>query len=151
MNNPLIVVSTTDVPLRSSPIEPSWIRGGNPVASNAILSTSADGTASTIVWECTEGEFEWHYDTDETIYFLEGSVVIEADGMPARRLGPGDVIFFKEGAVARWRIEQKIRKRAFFRRTVPSPGGLALRGWGKLKRLTAGSAARPTGSLMEAR
>ncbi|WP_227590544.1 cupin domain-containing protein, partial [Klebsiella aerogenes] len=36
-----------------------------------MLSWSADGSASTIVWQCTEGRFEWHYDFDETILILE--------------------------------------------------------------------------------
>lgn len=150
MSNPFIVCSTTDVPLRPAPIEPAWVHEGTPTASNAILSTSADGTASTIVWQCTEGKFEWHYDTDETIYFLEGSVVIEAEGMPARRFGPGDVIFFKEGAVARWHIESRIRKLAFFRRTVPAYVGFGLRVVGKLKKILAGGGARPTGSMIGA-
>ncbi|MBT9290343.1 cupin domain-containing protein [Prosthecodimorpha staleyi] len=150
MSNPLIVVSRTDGPLRPSPIEPSWIHEGNPVASNAILSTSADGTASTIVWECTEGKFEWHYDVDETIHFLEGSVVIEADGMAPQRLGAGDVIFFKRGAVARWHVEKKVRKLAFFRRTVPGFVGFAIKVAGKLRRMI-GGAGTPSGSLQEAR
>lgn len=149
MSNPFIVVATTDVPLQSAPIEPSWIHEGNPVAMNAVLATSADGTASTIVWQCTEGKFEWHYDVDETIYFLEGSVVIEADGFPPRRLGPGDVLYFKKGAVARWHIEKRIRKLAFFRRTVPGFMGLGIRVLGKLQKLMAGS--RPTGAMIEAR
>jgi hypothetical protein len=47
----------------------------------SILSTSADGTASTIIWSCTEGRFNWYYDFDETIMILEGSIVLESDGM----------------------------------------------------------------------
>ncbi len=135
MEYPFIVVSKTDVALSPSPIEPSWIHEGNPMASNAILSTSADGTASTIVWQCTEGKFEWHYDVDETIYFLEGSVVIEADGMPPTRLGPGDVIFFKKGAVARWHIVSPDSQACVLPRTVPGFVGLGIKVFGKLKKI----------------
>lgn len=148
MINPFIITATTDVELKPAPIEPAWIHDGNPVASNAVLGMSDDGTASTIVWECTEGRFEWHYDVDETIYFLQGSVVIEAEGFPARRFGPGDVIYFKRGAVARWHIEKKIRKLAFFRRTVPSYLGLYIRVMGKLQKMFGGGA---TGSMIGAR
>lgn len=151
MTASLIIASKTDIELRPAPIEPSWIREGNPVARNAVLSTSADGTASTIVWECSEGKFEWHYDFDETIHFLEGSVVIEGEGMPPTRFGPGDVIFFKNGAVARWHVEGRIRKLAFCRRTQPRIIGLALRVASKLKRMLAPAGGRPAGSLVDAR
>ena len=94
MSQSLILPSTTDVELRSAPIEPSWIIEGHPMARNALLSRSEDGTASTIVWECTEGKFNWYYDFDETIRILEGSVVLENDTMPPTRYGEGDVILF---------------------------------------------------------
>ncbi|MBG1233857.1 cupin domain-containing protein [Aestuariivirga litoralis] len=147
MTHPLIITAKTDVALSPSPIEPAWIHEGDPMASNAVLATSADGTATTIVWQCTPGKFEWHYDSDETIYFLEGSVVISADGMAPKRLGPGDVLYFKKGAVANWHIEQQIRKLAFFRRTVPGPIGFAIRVMNKLKRKAGGTATRPAGAM----
>lgn len=150
MTNPLIITAKTDVALSPAPIELSWIHEGNPVASNAILAVSADGTASTIVWQCTPGKFEWHYDTDETIYFLEGSVVISADNMAPKRLGPGDVLYFKKGAVAHWHIEKKIRKLAFFRRTVPGPVGFVIRVINKLKKMTMRAPAQPSGAMIVA-
>jgi len=150
MSNQLIITSKTDVELRPAPIEPSWITEGNPVATNCTLSRSADGMASTIIWQCTEGKFEWHYDIDETICILEGSVVIESDGMPAKRYGPGDVIFFKDGAVARWHVEGHVRKIAFCRRTQPKLVGLALRAFAKLRSMLMPSSQRPAQSLLGA-
>jgi uncharacterized cupin superfamily protein len=132
MSTSYIVPSRTEVELKPAPIEPSWIIEGNPTASNATLSRSMDGMASTIVWQCTEGKFNWHYDIDETIHILEGSVVIESDGMKPTRFGPGDVIFFKNGASARWHVEGHVRKLAFCRRTQPRLVGLALRVAAKL-------------------
>jgi uncharacterized cupin superfamily protein len=38
----------------------------------------------TLIWACTEGKFDWYYDFDETIIVLEGSVVLESEGMPPR-------------------------------------------------------------------
>jgi uncharacterized protein len=151
MTHPFILAATTNVPLKPAPIDPNWIHEGEPVASNSILAVSSDGTASTIVWQCTEGKFEWHYDSDETIYFLEGLVVIEADGMAPRRFGPGDVLYFRKGAVARWHIQKRIKKLAFFRRTVPRPVGFALRVFHKVQRmLRAGAARRPSGAIVNA-
>ena len=135
MSHALVIPSKTDIALRASPIEPSWIIEGNPVASNAVLSRSDDNTALTIVWECTEGTFDWTYDIDETIHFLEGSVVIESEGMPATRFGPGDVLFFRYGAKARWTIEKKIRKLAFCRTPAPPLLGLALKAVARVSRL----------------
>src|SRR3978361_1610779 len=76
----LITIGNTAVDLRPSPINPDWIRGGNPVARNAVLSSNRDRAACTLVWDCTPGEFDWHYDSDETIHILEGSVVLD-DGV----------------------------------------------------------------------
>jgi len=146
----LILTAKTDVELKPAPIEPSWILEGNPTATNATLSRSADGMASTIIWQCTEGKFEWHYDIDETICILEGSVVIESEGMPATRYGPGDVIFFKDGASARWHVEDHIRKIAFCRRTQPKLFGLAIRAAAKLRSLLLPSKQRQVQSLLGA-
>jgi uncharacterized cupin superfamily protein len=145
-----IVPSKTDLELKPAPIEPSWIIEGNPVASNATLSRSADGSASTLVWQCTEGKFNWHYDIDETIYIIEGSVVIESGGMKPTRFGPGDVVFFKNGASARWHVEGHVRKLAFCRRTQPRLVGLALRVASKLRSLLFPSARRSAPSLLSA-
>ncbi|MBV9076761.1 MAG: DUF861 domain-containing protein [Methylobacteriaceae bacterium] len=144
MTTAAIIPSRTEVELAPSPIEPSWVRDGNPIARKSILSRSEDGTASTIVWECSEGSFDWFYDFDETIHFLEGSVVIEGDGLPPTRFGPGDVLFFKHGAKAHWRVESKVRKLAFCRTTQPRMVGFALRAMNKVKRFLMGSAATPS-------
>jgi uncharacterized cupin superfamily protein len=135
MSAALIEVAKVAVDLTSRPIEPSWIIEGNPEAQSSILSTSADGLACTIVWQCTEGRFNWYYDFDETILILEGSIVLESDGLAPTRYGPGDVVFFKDGAHAKWHVEGHVRKLAFCRKTQPAWLGFALRAAGKIKRI----------------
>jgi hypothetical protein len=131
-----IVHGRTSVELRSSPIQQDWILEGNPVARNAMLSRSHDGTACTLIWDCTPGKFEWHYNIEETIHILEGSIVLDDGVAPARRLGPGDVVFFPAGAVVRWTVETHVRKLAFFRRQLPKPIGTLLRlSFGFMRRL----------------
>lgn len=88
MSSSLIETANTTVNLTPSPIEPSWIIEGQPEATSCLLSCSADGLASTIVWHCTAGRFNWYYDFDETILILEGAVVIESDSMRPTRYGP---------------------------------------------------------------
>ena len=135
MSRALIETAKIAVNLTPRPIEPSWIIEGNPVAQNSVLSQSADGLASTIVWQCSEGKFNWYYDFDETILILEGSIVLESDGMPPTRYGPGDVIFFKDGAHAKWHVEGHVKKLAFCRKTSPFLFGLALRMFLKLRKI----------------
>lgn len=81
-----IEVSGCEVDLRPAPIEPTWILDGNPQAQSRLLWTSDDGTADTLIWSCSEGEFIWLYDCDETILILEGSIVLEDPDLPAKRL-----------------------------------------------------------------
>ena len=119
MSRALIETANLVVNLTPSPIEPSWIIEGNPVAKSCALSHSADGTASTIVWQCSEGKFNWYYDFDETILVLEGSIVLENDTMGPTRYGPGDVIFFKDGAHAKWHVEGRVKKLASAARPIP--------------------------------
>jgi uncharacterized protein len=148
MSRALIETGNVAVTLTPRPIEPSWIIEGKPDARSFVLSKSADGTASTIVWECSEGKFNWYYDFDETILILEGSIVLESDTMPPTRYGPGDTIFFKDGAHARWHVEGRVRKLAFCRKTQPVWLGLGLRVFLKLKKILTPGSARPAASLM---
>jgi len=136
------------VNLTPRPIEPSWIIEGNPSAQSCVLSKSADGMASTMVWECSEGKFNWYYDFDETILILEGSIVLDSDDMPPTRYGPGDVVFFRDGAHARWHVEGRVRKLAFCRKTSPVLLGFALRVFSKIKRTLMPSGKRQPASLM---
>ena len=148
MSGALIETANLVVNLTPRPIEPSWIIEGNPVAQWCVLSKSADGLASTMVWECTEGKFNWYYDFDETILILEGSIVLENDTMKPTRYSAGDIIFFKDGAHARWHGEGRVRKLAFCRTTQPMLLGFALRVFNKFKRILLPSGKQQTASLV---
>jgi uncharacterized protein len=148
MSRSLIEIANLTVDLTPRPIEPSWIVEGKPDASWCVLSESADGLASTMVWHCTEGRFNWYYDFDETILILEGAIVLESDGMPPTRYVPGDVIFFKDGAHAKWHVEGHVKKLAFCRKTQPVWLGFALRVLLKLKKIFLPASSRQPASLM---
>jgi uncharacterized cupin superfamily protein len=148
MSRALIETAKLVVDLTPRPIDPSWIIEGKPDARWCVLSKSADGLASTMVWECSEGKFNWYYDFDETVLILEGSIVLENDDMRPTRYGPGDVIFFKDGAHAKWHVEGRVRKLAFCRKTQPVLVGFGLRVYSKLKRILMPSGKRQATSLM---
>ncbi|MDE2348493.1 MAG: DUF861 domain-containing protein [Gammaproteobacteria bacterium] len=61
------------------------------VARDAVLSVSADGDATTLVWDCTAGRFDRHYDIDETVCVIEGAVRIKDPNGSVRPVGVGDV------------------------------------------------------------
>ena len=148
MSRALIETTNLAVNLTPRPIESSWIIEGKPDAQWCVLSQSADGLASTMVWECSAGKFNWYYDFDETILILEGSIVLESDTMPATRYVAGDVIFFKDCSHARWHIEDRVRKLAFCRKTHPVWLGFALRVFLKLKKIMISPDERQAASLM---
>jgi hypothetical protein len=144
----LIEIARLAVDLTPRPIESSWILEGKPEASWCILSQSADGLATTMVWHCTEGKFNWFYDFDETVLILDGSIVLESDGMPPKRHVAGDVILFKDGAHAKWHVEGHVRKLAFCRKTSPVWFGFALRVFLKLRKMFLPASQRQPASIM---
>jgi uncharacterized cupin superfamily protein len=129
---------------KAQPINASWILEGNPVARLEHLSSSADGTASTYYWDCTAGRFNWFYAFDETLYVLEGSVVLKgASGIP-RRIIAGDTIYFPAGAQAEWTVETYIRKLAFCRTPEPKLVTAAKRAVRRARGVLTGSRSEPT-------
>src|SRR3984885_10385689 len=102
-----------------SSIRTSWILAGDPVARVALLSSSADGMASTYFWDCTAGRFNWYYSFDETLHILEGSVDLKYPSGATRRVSAGDTIFFPVGSSAEWTIDEYVRKLAFCRTPIP--------------------------------
>src|SRR5690242_6129179 len=146
----LIETGHCNVELKPAPIEPSWIIEGNPQASSHALSTSADVTATSLIWHCTEGKFNWYYDFDETIMILEGSIVLESEGMPPKRYGVGDVIFFRDGAHAKWHVEGHVKKIAFCRKTNPVWLGFVIRVVNKLKKMFLAPGERGSAGLVGA-
>src|SRR6476659_3540784 len=147
MSRTLIETGSCDVDLELRPIEPAWIIEGNPVSRSRILSTSADGTASTIIWACTEGRFNWYYDIDETRTIMEGSLVLASRGVRPKRYGPGHVIFFRDGAHAKWHVEGHVKKIACCRKTNPVMIGFLIRVVNKLKRMFVSAGERRPASL----
>ena len=124
--------------LMLSPIRSNWVLEGNPVARNQLLSVSADGNARSYIWDCTAGRFNWFYEADETIYVIDGGVVLKDGSGPGRRLSAGDSIFFPAGAHAEWNVENYIRKFALIRTPLPKPLVAARRGYRFIKGLLRG-------------
>lgn len=96
-----------------APIPQAWILEGSPVARQKHLAGSSDQLATTLMWDCTAGRFNWSYDADEVIHVLEGSVLIEDAAGVRRRLQAGDTFLFPAGSRYHWTVPDYIRKVAF--------------------------------------
>lgn len=134
------------IELEASPINPDWILEGDPRARGILLSSSADGTASTFIWDCTAGRFNWYYGVDETIYVLEGGMTIK-DAGGTHQLNAGDTIYFPAGASAEWIVKSYVRKIAFVRTQLPRSLASARRVYQRLKRVVRAGDRAPAGQL----
>jgi len=141
-----ITVGTSPANLVSNPIRPAWILDGKPAARMALLSSSADGTASTYFWDCTAGRFNWFYSFDETFHVLEGEVTLKYPSGTSHRVVAGDTVFFPAGSSAEWTVDNYVRKLAFCRTTLPSYLTAARQLVRRLKRLVGGGFSKEAGS-----
>ncbi len=134
------------IALEPSPITRDWILEGDPRARAVLLSSSADGTASTFIWDCTAGRFNWFYGMDETIYVLEGGMTIK-DAGGTHQLKAGDSIYFPAGSNAEWIVESYVRKIAFVRTQLPRSLAAVRRFIQRLKRAAHIGGGAPAGGL----
>ncbi len=66
------------------------------------------------VWEKEASEFDWHYDSCEQCYFLEGDVTVDAQGESVH-FGKGDFVIFPKGLSCTWKIKKAVRKHYQFK------------------------------------
>ena len=135
----LITVGSRSANFVPNPIQAAWILDGNPVARAELLSSSADGTASTYFWDCTAGRFNWFYSFDETFHILEGAVTLKYPSGVLRRVGAGDTVFFPAGSSAEWTVDDYVRKLAFCRTPLPGFLTVAKQAVRRLKRAVRGA------------
>ncbi len=115
----ILTAETPSAALPDMPIDPEWIKEGNPVARGAILTQSADRKMSSGLWTCEPGRFEWTFGWDEFVHVLEGEVTITEEGGESYTLGPGDMAHFPIGLKAHWDVKRPMRK--FFVIRTPEP------------------------------
>jgi len=125
------MLSATEIPLEPAPINADWILEGSPQARNRVVFKSDDGTAWTMVWDCTAGRFNWFYSCDETVHILEGNVSLTTAAGTVT-VEAGNAIFFPAGSWATWHVSSYVRKVAFLRHTLPRPAGSMLRAWKRI-------------------
>lgn len=135
MSKSIVIEAAASADLGPSPITPSWILAGTPEARSKTLAISDDRTSCIMVWECTAGRFNWHYDEDETVVIISGEVFVTTESGEERRLGEGDMGFFPAGSSCVWRINDRVKKVAVLRKDLPPLLGIGVRAWHKLLRI----------------
>jgi len=123
---PLVVAQAGASLSPPSPLPGDWVLEGEPRTSVMHHSTSRDGMATTVVWECTPGSFTWSYDCDETLYIIEGAATLTEPAGGRHSIGPGSIIYCPAGYVIRWDVSHTLRKVATERRTLPRSAVLAM-------------------------
>jgi uncharacterized protein len=138
MLDSIMMATAANVELEAEPIPSDWILSGEPKARAKKMSMSRDWTSSIVVWDCTAGTFDWHYDQDEAVIVISGTAVLLGTNgdtdVKTRTIGPGDLAFFPAGTTAKWRVDEYIRKIAVLREPVWRPIGMGLKVWNKALR-----------------
>ena len=62
------------------------------------------------IWEKEVSRFDWHYDSTERCYILEGEVTVEAKDGKAVSFKAGDFVTFPKGLSCVWDIKKSVRK-----------------------------------------
>jgi uncharacterized protein len=125
--------STPDHGLEPAPIPREWILEGEPVTRWRMLAGSSDDRAFTVMWDCTASCFNWYYDADETIFVLEGSVIITDPQGHRQTLRPTDSYLFPGGSRYHWNVPVYVRKVAFIHMPLPPTLRYARRFYRSLK------------------
>jgi uncharacterized cupin superfamily protein len=113
---------TSRTDLRPLPIDPGWIKTGEPVARSVTLSKSPDGLLTAGLWDCTAGTFTWIFRRDEIVHILEGEVRVH-DGPTRHVLVPGCVAYFPCGLETTWEVPTYVKKAFVLRAAPPSALG----------------------------
>ena len=67
------------------------------------------------IWTKEVSRFDWHYDSVEECYLLEGEVVVEPKAGKKVSFGKGDFVTFPKGLSCVWDIKKSVRKHYNFR------------------------------------
>ena len=62
------------------------------------------------IWEKEISRFDWHYDTGETCYLLEGQVAVTTPDNQTVEFGAGDLVHFPAGLSCTWDITVPVKK-----------------------------------------
>ncbi len=75
----------------------------------------AKGVSSWPIWEKEISRFDWHYDSTEECFLLEGKVVVETEDGDQVEFEKGDFVTFPKGLSCIWDIKVPVKKHYNFK------------------------------------
>jgi uncharacterized cupin superfamily protein len=106
----IVKVHGPDASLDPWPIPAEQVLSGNPEANGSVLWQSECKRFLNGIWECAPGSFTWDYTWSETIYLLEGHILITDSEGNETEVSAGDLIFVPAGTKSTWVITEHVRK-----------------------------------------
>jgi uncharacterized protein len=100
-------VRVADAELTPYGPEPDSVLAGNPVTSNAVL--TSDEKVSYGIWQITPGT-SVQVATPGMFVVLSGRATIAVDGGPTFEISPGDVCIWDGGERTIWTVHETLRK-----------------------------------------
>jgi len=76
----------------------------------AKVELEGQGVLDWPIWEKEVSRFDWHYDSEETCYLLEGQVEVTTPDGQAVTFGAGDMVRFPAGLSCTWDISVPVKK-----------------------------------------
>jgi len=73
------------------------------------------GVPSWPIWEKEISRFDWHYDSTEECFLIEGKVVVETEDGNQVEFEKGDFVTFPKGLSCVWDIKVSVRKHYNFK------------------------------------
>ena len=67
------------------------------------------GVQSWPIWTKEPSKFDWHYDDEETCYFLEGEVTVQTSHETVN-IGKRNLVTFPKGLGCTWHVKKAVRK-----------------------------------------
>ncbi|WCJ29019.1 RmlC-like cupins superfamily protein [Euphorbia peplus] len=62
-------------------------------------------------WSCEPSKFPWTFKTQETMYLLEGKVIVNVEGHEESfEIGAGDLVVFPKGMNITWDVLESVSK-----------------------------------------
>ena len=74
-----------------------------------------EGITAWQIWEKEVPRFDWHYDSVEECYLLEGRVTVETPDGEKVAFGAGDFVRFPRGLDCVWDISAPVKKHFDFK------------------------------------
>jgi len=75
----------------------------------------AKDVSSWPIWEKEISRFDWHYDSTEECFLLEGKVVVETEDGDQVEFEKGDFVTFPKGLSCIWDIKVPVKKHYNFK------------------------------------